>query len=225
MRLELGLPVGFYADRFLIAGGQQTKTHSLSKNKETSKIHKNSSIAKKSFRKYFILWSMPSSTQRAWSDQNKLALHVSSLCRRGLITSSYLTKVALYLLGDGVSSIEDRRSATLKRVALTSLKLADCAAASWQWWPSLSHGREHVCRRLVCREWRRSPESLHWEVSRSTLDYHLSWGGSVQLSPRFLSVADQRVKVQFQNLNVECGNLQVQCPNSDVGSENLKDKC
>ena len=36
------------------------------------------------------------------------------------ITPSYLTKVARYLLGDGVSSIEDRRSATLKRVALTS---------------------------------------------------------------------------------------------------------
>ena len=100
---------------------------------------------------------MPSSTQRAWSDQNKLALHASSLCRRGHITSSYLTKVALYLLGDGVSSIEDRRSATLKRVALTALKLADYAAKSWRWWPSLSHGREHVCGRLVCREWRGSP--------------------------------------------------------------------
>ena len=37
------------------------------------------------------------------------------------ITSSYLKKVARYLLGDGVSSIEHRRSATLKRVALTSL--------------------------------------------------------------------------------------------------------
>ena len=102
---------------------------------------------------------MPSSTQRAWSDQNKLALHASSLCRRGHITSSYLTKVALYLLGDGVSSIEDRRSATLKRVALTALKLADYAAKSWRWWPSLSHGREHVCGRLVCREWRGSSES------------------------------------------------------------------
>ena len=37
------------------------------------------------------------------------------------ITSSYLTKVARYLLGEGVSSIEDKRSATLTRVAHTSL--------------------------------------------------------------------------------------------------------
>ena len=37
------------------------------------------------------------------------------------ITSSYLTKVAQYLLGDGVSSIEGRQSATIKRVALPSL--------------------------------------------------------------------------------------------------------
>ena len=68
------------------------------------------------------------------------------------------------------------------------------------------------------------PSPLHWEVSRSTLDHHLSGGGSGQLSPRSLSVADQRVKVQFQNLNVERGSMQVQCPKSDVGSENLKDK-
>ena len=91
-------------------------------------------------------------------NEMKLALHVS-LCRREHITSSYLTKVARYFLGDGVSSIEDRRSATLKRVPVTSLKLADCAAASWRRRPSLSHGRQQVCRRLVCREWRRSPES------------------------------------------------------------------
>ena len=42
------------------------------------------------------------------------------------------------------------------------------------------------------------------------------------MSPRSPSVADQRVKVEFEKLNVECGNLQVQCPKSDVGSENLK---
>ena len=84
-----------------------------------------------------------------------------------------------------------------------------------------------ICQRLVCREWRRSPDStvLHWEVSRPTLDYHLSWGGSGQLSPRSPSDDEQRVKVQFEELNVECENLQVQCPKSDVGSDNLKDKC
>ena len=70
-RLELGPPVGFYADRFLISGGKQIKTHSFSKNKEKSKIHNDKSIASKSFRKYFILRSVPSSTQRAWSDQNQ----------------------------------------------------------------------------------------------------------------------------------------------------------
>ena len=37
------------------------------------------------------------------------------------IRGIYLTKVARYLRGDGVSYIEGRRSATLKRVALTSL--------------------------------------------------------------------------------------------------------
>ena len=52
-------------------------------------------------------------------------------------------------------------------------------------------------------------------------DHHLSRGGSGQLSPRSPSVADQRVKFQFENFNVECGNLRVQCPKSDVGSENL----
>ena len=66
---------------------------------------------------------------------------------------------------------------------------------------------------------------VHWEVSRPTLDHHLSGVGSGQLSPRSPSVADQRFKVEFEKLNVECGNLQVQCPKSDVGSENLKDKC
>ena len=70
-RLELGPPVGFYADRFLISGGKQIKTHSFSKNKEKSKIHNDKSIASKNFRKYFILRSMPSSTQRAWSYQNQ----------------------------------------------------------------------------------------------------------------------------------------------------------
>ena len=69
------------------------------------------------------------------------------------------------------------------------------------------------------------PSPLHWEVSRPTLDHHLNGGGSGQLSPRSPSVADQRVKVEFEKLNVECGNLQVQCPKTDVGSENLKDKC
>ena len=62
-----------------------------------------------------------------------------------------------------------------------------------------------------------------------SLDHHLSGGGLGQLNPRSPSVADQRVKVQFEKLNVEWtveyGNLQVQCPKSDVGSENLKDKC
>ena len=39
------------------------------------------------------------------------------------------------------------------------------------------------------------PSPLHWEVSRPTLDHHLSWGESGQLSQRSPSVADQRVKV------------------------------
>ena len=69
------------------------------------------------------------------------------------------------------------------------------------------------------------PSPLHRKVSRPTLDHHLSGGGLGQLSPRSPSVADQRVKVQFEKLNVEYGNLQVQCPKSDVESENLKDKC
>lgn len=80
LRLELGRPVRFYVDRFLIAGGQQIKTHSFSKNKETSKIHKNRSITSKSFRKYFILRSMPSSTQRAWSDQNEAGATCRAAC-------------------------------------------------------------------------------------------------------------------------------------------------
>ena len=63
-RLELGLPVAFYADWFLIAGEQQIKIHSYSKNKETSKIHNDKSIASKSVGKYFTLPLMPSSTQR-----------------------------------------------------------------------------------------------------------------------------------------------------------------
>ena len=37
---------------------------------------------------------------------------------------------------------------------------------------------------------------LHWEVSRPTLDHHLSRDGSGQLSPRSPSVADQREKVE-----------------------------
>ena len=53
------------------------------------------------------------------------------------------------------------------------------------------------------------PSPLHWEVSRPTLDHHLSGGGSGQLSPRSPSVADQRVKVEFEKLNVECGKLKV----------------
>ena len=52
-------------------------------------------------------------------------------------------------------------------------------------------------------------------------DHHLRRGGSGQLSPRSPSVADQRVKFQFENFNVECGNLRGQCPKSDVGSENF----
>ena len=66
------------------------------------------------------------------------------------------------------------------------------------------------------------PSTLHWEVSRPTLDHHLSGGESGQLSPRSPSVADQLVKVEFEKLNVECGNVQVQCLKSDVESENLK---
>ena len=61
--------------------------------------------------------------------------------------------------------------------------------------------------------------------TEKSLDHHSSGGGSCQLSPWSPSVADQRVKVQFEWLNVECGNLQVQCPKSDVGSKNLKDRC
>ena len=45
--------MGFYADRFLIAGGQQIKIHSFSKNKETSQIHNDKGIASKSFREVF----------------------------------------------------------------------------------------------------------------------------------------------------------------------------
>ena len=44
------------------SSGQQIKIYSFSKNKETR-------FTSKSFWKYFILRSMPSSTQRAWSDQ------------------------------------------------------------------------------------------------------------------------------------------------------------
>ena len=58
-----------------------------------------------------------------------------------------------------------------------------------------------------------------------SLDHNLSGNGLSQLSPRSASVADQRVKVQFEKLYVECENLQVQCPKSDVRSEKLKDKC
>ena len=62
-----------------------------------------------------------------------LCVHVC-LCRREHnflehITSSYLTKVARHLLGDGVSSIEDRQSATLERVALTSSLPAGAATS------------------------------------------------------------------------------------------------
>ena len=128
------------------------------------------------------------------------------------ITSSYLTKIARYLLGDGVSSIEDRRSATLNRVALTSLKLAD-GSACWRSAMLSTSGLSGVEK--VSR--------VH--SNGNSLDHHLSGGGSGQLSPRSPSVADQRVKVKVEKLNVKCGNLKVQCSKSDVGSENLKDKC
>ena len=39
------------------------------------------------------------------------------------------------------------------------------------------------------------PSPLHWEVSRPTLDHHLSGADSGQLSQRSPSVADQRVEV------------------------------
>ena len=51
----------------------------LFKNKETSKIHNDKSVASKSFRKYFVLRSMPSSTQRAWSDQNQVGAFYGSV--------------------------------------------------------------------------------------------------------------------------------------------------
>ena len=97
-RLELGPPVGFYADRFLISGGQQIKTHSFSKNKEKSKIHNDKSIASKSFRKYFILRSMPSSTQRAWSDQNQAgAIYGSVNSTSALIIKDGMGKLHIHL--------------------------------------------------------------------------------------------------------------------------------
>ena len=57
----------------------------------------------------------------------------------------------------------------------------------------LSCVREHVCRPLVVGSGGKSPES------RPTLDHHLSGGGSGQLRPRCLSVADERVKVQSKS--------------------------
>ena len=66
------------------------------------------------------------------------------------------------------------------------------------------------------------PGPLHWEVSRPTLDHHLSGDGSSRLSQRSPSVADQRVKVPFEKLKAEICKYNTR---SDVGSENLKDKC
>ena len=58
---------------------QEIKIRSFSKNKERSKITGTS----KSFRKYFILRSMPSSKQRAWSDQNQPRATYGSLNSKG----------------------------------------------------------------------------------------------------------------------------------------------
>ena len=78
---------------------------------------------------------------------------------------------------------------------------------------------------LATRSGEGLPSPLHREFFRLTLNHHLRGGGSGQLSPRSRLVADQRVKFKFDNLNFKCGNLQVKCPKSDVGSQNLKDKC
>ena len=107
---------------------------------------------------------------------------------------------------------------TVGWTALTSLE--DCAAASTAMGDVLS-----IVNVWFVGSGEGLPSPLHWKVSRPTLDHHLNGGGLGQLSPRSPSVADQLVKVQFEKLNVEYGNLQVQCPKSDVGSENLKDKC
>ena len=110
---------------------------------------------------------------------------------------------------------------TVGRTAPTSFE--DCAAASWR--SAMFYLLSTCVDVWVVGSGEGLLSPLHWEVSRPTLDHHLSGGGSGQLSPRSPSVADQRVKVEFEKLNVECGNLQVQCPKSDFGSENLKDKC
>ena len=107
---------------------------------------------------------------------------------------------------------------TVGWTALTSLE--DCAAGSWR--SAMFYLLSTCVDVWVVGSGEGLLSPLHWEVSRPTLDHHLSGGGSGQLSPRSPSVADQRVKVEFEKLNVECGNLQVQCPKSDVGSENLK---
>ena len=61
---------------------------------------------------------------------------------------------------------------------------------------------------------------LHWEVSRPTLDHHLSGGGSGQLSPRSPSVTDQRVKVEFKK--VECRMRKLASTMSKVGCRKRK---
>ena len=103
---------------------------------------------------------------------------------------------------------------TVSWTALTSLE--DCAAASWR----------SAMFYLLSTSGLSGVEKVSRVYSTGkSLDHHLSGGGSCQLSPRSPSVADQRVKVQFEKLTVEYGNLQVQCPKSDVGSKNLKDRC
>ena len=89
----------------------------------------------------------------------------------------------------------------------------------------LSHGREHVCRRLVVGSGEGLPSPLHWEVSRPTLDHHLSGDGSGQLSPRSPSVADQRVKVQFEKLNVESTMPKVGCGKRKLKGQMLNVGC
>ena len=105
---------------------------------------------------------------------------------------------------------------TVGWTALTSLE--DCAAASWR--SAMFYLLSTCVDVWVVGSGEGLLSPLHWEVSRPTLDHHLSGGGSGQLSPRSPSVADQRVKVEFKK--VECRMRKLASTMSKVGCRKRK---
>ena len=100
----------------------------------------------------------------------------------------------------------------------------------------LSHGREHVCQRLVCREWRRSPESTPqgslstdkqppFEQGWVSIARWLAGKSSIRkVQCRMPKLASTMPKVGFRKRKLKGQMLNFGCEKMNVRSTELEDR-